>query len=79
MVCSASNDETMAKNLNVPQIEEPVTAGFAVLPTLLQPYSRGEIRLASASPFENPIVDPRYLSDRQCVRACVRACVPRAA
>jgi choline dehydrogenase len=28
-----------------------------------RPASRGEVRLASASPFDRPIIDPKYLSD----------------
>lgn len=41
----------------------PKGAGFSLLPTLLYPRSRGEIRLASADPLDNPIIDPRYLSE----------------
>ena len=37
--------------------------GLTMGPILLQPASRGEIRLASADPFAKPIIDPRYLSD----------------
>ena len=37
--------------------------GISVGPILLQPKSTGTITLASADPFEKPIIDPRYLSD----------------
>ncbi|MFT4125373.1 MAG: GMC family oxidoreductase N-terminal domain-containing protein [Gordonia sp. (in: high G+C Gram-positive bacteria)] len=37
--------------------------GLTLGPILLQPKSRGEIRLASADPRAKPVVDPRYLSD----------------
>lgn len=36
---------------------------ISVGPILLQPKSTGTITLASADPFEKPIIDPRYLSD----------------
>lgn len=36
--------------------------GFEVLMWLLHPRSRGYVRLASANPFENPLIDPRFLS-----------------
>ncbi|MFT4088369.1 MAG: GMC family oxidoreductase N-terminal domain-containing protein [Gordonia sp. (in: high G+C Gram-positive bacteria)] len=37
--------------------------GVTLGPVLLQPESRGEVRLASADPLAKPVVDPRYLSD----------------
>lgn len=46
--------------------------GLVVLPTLLHPYSTGTISLKSADPFEQPIIDPRYLSDRRDVRTLAR-------
>merc|ERR550519_1783234 len=42
--------------------------GVSILPIILRPKSRGEVRLSSASPWAPPIVDPQYLShpgDRQ--------------
>jgi len=41
----------------------PMGNGFSILPTLLYPRSRGEIRLRSADPAEAPAIDPRYFSD----------------
>lgn len=35
---------------------------FFMFPTLLRPKSRGWIRLKSANPYENPIINPRYYS-----------------
>lgn len=37
--------------------------GFSVIPVLLTPHSRGEIRLRSSDPLDPPILDPAYLSD----------------
>jgi choline dehydrogenase len=36
---------------------------FSLLPTLLYPKSRGEIRLASADAARPPAIDPRYFSE----------------
>jgi choline dehydrogenase-like flavoprotein len=45
--------------------------GFTMLPTVLYPESRGEIRLASADPKSRPLVDPRYFSEDADMRALV--------
>lgn len=44
---------------------KPLARGhhFTLLPTLLQPHSRGQIRLASADPLARPLIEPNYLSD----------------
>jgi choline dehydrogenase len=36
---------------------------FTMLPTLLYPQSRGEIRLASADAARPPVIDPQYLAE----------------
>src|SRR5207237_1343641 len=36
---------------------------ITVMPTLIYPKSRGELRLASADPTEAPLIDPAYLSE----------------
>jgi len=41
----------------------PDRAGYRLAPVLLQPRSRGSLRLASADPAAAPILDPGYLSD----------------
>ena len=46
-------------------------SGYTIAPALMQPFSRGTVRLASASPDAAPVVDPRYLSDPRDVRAMV--------
>ena len=37
--------------------------GFSLVPTLLTPKSRGQIRLGSANPEDAPLIDPAYLSN----------------
>lgn len=37
--------------------------GLSAGPILLQPESRGEIRLSTSDPLAKPVVEPRYLSD----------------
>ncbi|HVB06332.1 MAG TPA: GMC family oxidoreductase N-terminal domain-containing protein [Acidimicrobiales bacterium] len=58
----------------------PTRDGATVAAVLLQPESRGEVRLSSADPFAAPVIDPRYLSDpagrdRATLTAGVRACI----
>ncbi|MBU3060446.1 FAD-dependent oxidoreductase [Nocardia sp. NEAU-G5] len=38
-------------------------AALTIMPSLIYPKSRGEVRLASADPFASPLIDPGYLSD----------------
>ena len=46
-----------------PDAEEPGRRGFAIVPTLLQPKSVGELYLNATHPFDSPIIDPHYLED----------------
>jgi choline dehydrogenase len=39
--------------------------GFSIGATQVRPESRGEIRLASADPFDHPAIDPQYLSEER--------------
>ncbi|MET0296963.1 MAG: GMC oxidoreductase, partial [Microbacterium sp.] len=39
--------------------------GITVGAILLRPHSRGTIRLASADPYDKPLIDPAYLSDAE--------------
>ncbi|MFB4195455.1 GMC family oxidoreductase [Streptomyces carpaticus] len=52
-----------------PYLDEGLTLGeghaFSVGAVLLQPHSRGEVRLNSPDPADAPLIDPRYLSDRR--------------
>lgn len=34
-----------------------------ILPALHQPFSRGTVLINSTSPFDNPVIDPRYLNN----------------
>ena len=43
----------------------PTTDGFTLLPTLLKPKSRGEVRLRSNDPFDAPEVQPNFLSEKE--------------
>jgi choline dehydrogenase len=41
----------------------PTGRAFLIVPTLLRPKSRGEIRLRSADPNDHPRIDPRYFTE----------------
>jgi choline dehydrogenase len=38
--------------------------GFTILPSLLQPRSRGTVTLRSSNPLDAPLIDPRFFSDQ---------------
>ncbi|MEM9836115.1 MAG: GMC family oxidoreductase N-terminal domain-containing protein [Bacteroidota bacterium] len=40
----------------------PKVDGFMILPTLLRPKSRGYLALKSSNPFDQPLIQPRFLS-----------------
>jgi choline dehydrogenase len=44
---------------------------ITVMPTLIYPKSRGEVRLASADPTAAPLIDPHYLEDPADIRFLV--------
>ncbi|XP_033109793.1 alcohol dehydrogenase [acceptor]-like [Anneissia japonica] len=46
--------------------------GITLLPTLLHPYSRGYIKLASNNPTAPPIINPNYLADQRDVDVLVK-------
>ncbi|MCE4215942.1 GMC family oxidoreductase [Aquirufa antheringensis] len=43
----------------------PLSDGFTILPTLLKPKSRGTVSLRSADYHDAPVIDPRYLSEKE--------------
>ena len=45
--------------------------GFTIYPSLNRPKSRGSITLKSANPYDHPIIQPNYLSDRRDIEALV--------
>jgi choline dehydrogenase len=47
---------------------DPRGEAFTLVPTLLYPKSRGQVRLRSADPLAAPSIDPRYLSEADDVR-----------
>ena len=50
---------------------QPEGHAFSLLPVLLYPKSRGEIRLRSSDPSQSPLIDPRYLSDESDLRLLI--------
>lgn len=41
---------------------------FHIFPALMRPHSRGFVKLRSKDFFDNPIIDPKYLSDKRDVK-----------
>jgi choline dehydrogenase len=56
--------------LTVPSLPGP-DQGYALLVSLMAPYSRGSVQLQSAEPQTGPRLDPNYLSDPRDVDALV--------
>jgi choline dehydrogenase-like flavoprotein len=46
--------------------------GFGLMPIVLRPQSRGELRLASADPHDAPLIDPHFLSASSDVETLLR-------
>ena len=46
---------------------------LTVMPTLIYPKSRGDVRLSSASPDAAPLIDPNFLEDPEDVRLLITA------
>lgn len=47
------------------------TDSWSIIPTLLRPFSRGQIRLRSKNPFDHPIIDPNYFYDARDLKTLV--------
>jgi choline dehydrogenase len=55
----------------VPPVMGGPESGYTIAPAVMQPFSRGTVRLASGDPDAAPVLDPRYLSDPGDVQAMV--------
>lgn len=42
-----------------------------IAPVLLHPKSSGELRLRSNDPFDEPLIDPKYLSNEEDIETLV--------
>jgi choline dehydrogenase len=56
------NDKAKGTDIYKPETY-PNFDGFTILPTLLQPKSRGFVGLRSANPLDAPIIQPNYLKE----------------
>ena len=52
--------------------QDPGGLGFTMVLTLNDPKSKGNLRLKSTDPFDQPLIDPKYLSDRKDVDTLIR-------
>lgn len=48
--------------------------GIVLMPTLVRPYSKGWVRLKSDDPLDDPIINPRLLSDQRDVETLIEGC-----
>jgi choline dehydrogenase len=56
-------------DIPVPNPVAPVRNGFTIGVSPMRPASRGSLRIASADPYAAPLIDPRYFTAEQDVRA----------
>ncbi len=61
-----------------PPAEYPFEGPFSIfVPVLIQPQSRGEVKLRSSNPQDPPVIDPKYLTadiDRQTYQQGIEIC-----
>ena len=62
-----------AKRLTNPKIPFPLGHGYAISPVALYPKSRGTVRLGSADPAANPVIDPHLLEHPDDIQPLIRA------
>lgn len=71
-VCGGATGDLLLSNLGYETVDMfKYKYAYTTLPTLLHPKSTGTITLRSADPFAPPIIDPRYLSHPEDIRALV--------
>ncbi|XP_076101365.1 glucose dehydrogenase [FAD, quinone]-like isoform X2 [Mytilus galloprovincialis] len=77
---SINFDPVMAKKFNPNNMDEEsienminanIVASMVIMPTLIHPKSRGEIRLKSTDPFDHPEIDPHYLEQKDDVNVLI--------
>lgn len=39
--------------------------GFSIIPVLLRPFSKGYLQLRSTNPYDKPVIQPNYLTDKR--------------
>lgn len=52
--------------------DDPTRAGWYIMVGLVQPKSKGSVRLASADPMEKAIYDPAYLADPEDMKTYIK-------
>lgn len=75
--CSTGDSQFFEQNFNMKDsenyhkkyYESHDNQGFIMVPTLLHPFSRGELKLKSKNPFDHPIIHHNYFSDERDVLA----------
>jgi choline dehydrogenase len=62
---------SFAKEMNFAPPNDDGLPRYTIIPGITQPRSRGTVRLASSSPADAPVIDPRYLSDPDDLRMLI--------
>ena len=52
--------------------KDPYALGFTITLCLIDPKSVGSLKLKSSNPYDYPLIDPKYLTDRKDVDAYIR-------
>jgi choline dehydrogenase len=55
-----------------PKMKQIVGDGFTAIISVLNPYSRGEVRLKSSNPLDAPIIDLRFFEDERDLETALR-------
>ncbi|XP_071135073.1 glucose dehydrogenase [FAD, quinone]-like [Mytilus edulis] len=65
------SSETTERMMQNGQGNGKVTEGFTLYIQLLSPASRGNMSITSTNPFDQPIIDPQYLTEEQDIKAMI--------